>query len=111
MTRQPFKCAIHIIERACLLLASQVFRAFFFLDNLYQPHGLSFKRGTGNRGMGTGTGNGNGEWEWEWQREMATGNGNGVWESGGCKTGNQGGDNREAGNTLKKSKLYLDNYM
>ena len=30
MTRQPFKCAIHTIERACLLLACQVFRAFFF---------------------------------------------------------------------------------
>ena len=45
MTRQPFKCAIHTIERACLLLASQVFCAFFSLDNSYesrtQTHSVS----------------------------------------------------------------------
>ena len=37
-----------------------------------------------------GTGNGNGEWE----RRMGMGNGESG-ESGGCKTGNQVGDNRE----------------
>ena len=45
--------------------------------------------------MGTGDGNG------EWERGMGTENGNGEWEMGnqgnrgGCKTGNQVGDNRE----------------